>query len=60
MEHDIWKKREDLGNAEEVLEKFKERINTEVRRQEKINMVEKRDFRRGGLLGKFTAKMLYR
>ena len=32
----------------------------EVRRQEKIDMAEKRDFRRGELLGKFTVKMLYR
>jgi len=34
-------------------------MNAEVRRQEKIDMVEERDFRRGELLGKFTAKMLY-
>ena len=34
-------------------------MNTEVRRQEKIDMVEERDFRRGELPGKFTAKMLY-
>ena len=31
----------------------------EVRRQEKIDMVEERDFRRGELPGKFTAKILY-
>ena len=59
MEHDIWEKKEDLGNAKEVLEKFKGRINAEVRRQEKIDMVEERDFRREELPGKFTAKILY-
>ena len=59
VEHDTWKKKEDLGNAEEVLEEFEERMNAEVRRQEKIDMVEERDFRRGELPGKFTAKMLY-
>ena len=32
----------------------------EVRKQEKIDIVEKRNFRRGELPGKFMAKMLYR
>ena len=35
-------------------------MNAEVRRQEKLDMVEEKDFRREELLGKFTAKMLYR
>jgi len=48
-----------LKNAGEALEEFKGRINAEIRRQEKIDMVEKRDFRRGELPGKFTVKMLY-
>ena len=43
----------------EVLEEFEGRINTEVRRQEKLDIVEERDFRRGELPGKFIAKMLY-
>ena len=30
-----------------------------VRRQEKIDMAEEKDFRRGELPGKFTARMLY-
>jgi len=34
-------------------------MNVEVRRQEKLDMAEERDFRRGELSGKFTAKMLY-
>jgi len=59
VEYNTWKKKEDLGNTEEVLEKFKGRMKAEVRRQEKIDMVEERDFRRGELLGRFTAKMLY-
>ena len=42
------------------MEEFEGRMNAEVRRQEKINMAEKRDFRRGELSGKFTARMLYR
>ena len=43
----------------EVLEEFKERIDAEIRRQEKIDRAEEQDFRRGELLGKFTARMLY-
>jgi len=58
-EHNIWERREDLGNAREVLEEFEGRMNTEVRRQEKLDMAEEKDFRRGELPGKFTAKILY-
>ena len=60
VEHDTWERKEDLENAREVLEEFKERMNAEVRRQEKLDMAEEKNFRRGELLGKFTAKMLYR
>jgi len=42
-----------------VLEKFEGRMNTEVRRQEKLDMAEEKDFRRGELPEKFTAKRLY-
>jgi len=59
VEHDIWERKEDLGNAREVLEEFERRMNAEVRRQEKLDMVEEKDFRRGELPGKFIAKILY-
>jgi len=59
-EHDTWERIEDLGNTREVLEEFEERMNAEVRRKEKLDMVEEKDFRRKELPGKFTAKMLYR
>jgi len=59
VEHDTWKKKEDLGNAKEVLKEFERRMNTEVRRQEKIDITEERDFRRRELPGKFIAKILY-
>ena len=42
------------------MEEFEGRMNAEVRRQEKIDMAEKRDFKREELLEKFTARMLYR
>jgi len=48
-----------LKNTEEALKEFEGRMSVEVRRQEKIDMAEERDFRREELLGKFTAKMLY-
>jgi len=60
VEHDIWERKEDLGNVRKVLEEFEERMNTEIRRQEKLDIAEKKDFRRGELPGKFTAKMLYK
>ena len=59
VEYDTWERREDLGNAKEVLEDFEGRVDVEVRRQEKINRVEERNFRRGELLEKFMVKMLY-
>ena len=58
-EGDLWERKEDLGNAKETLEEFEERIDTEVRRQEKIDQIEKRDFRRGELPEKFTVRILY-
>ena len=35
-------------------------MNAEVRKQEKIDMAEERDFRKGALLGKYIAKLLYK
>jgi len=58
-EHNTWERRENLGNAEKTLEEFEGWMNVEVRRQEKINIADERDFRKGELPGKFTAKMLY-
>ena len=58
-EHDTWERREDLGNAREALEEFEGRMNAEVRRHEKLDMAEKKDFRREKLPGKFMAKILY-
>jgi len=56
-EGDTWEKRENLKNAEEALADFEGKM--EIRKQERIEEVEDRDFRRGELLGKFTARMLY-
>ena len=59
-ESDTWEKKEDLENAKEALEEFEERIETKVRKQERIDIAKERYFRRGELLGKYTAKLLYR
>ena len=59
VEHDIWEKKENLGNAREAVNKFEGR-STEVKRQEKLDMMEKKDFRRKELPGKYITKMLYR
>jgi len=56
-EGDTWERRENLKNTEEALADFEGK--TEIRKQEKIEEAEDRDFRRGELPGKFTAKMLY-
>ena len=58
-DEDTWERKENLKNVEEALEEFKGRMSTEVRRQERIDMAEERDFRRGELPGKFMARMLY-
>ena len=58
-ENNTWERKEDLGNTREALEEFEERINIEVRRQEKLDMAEEKDFRKGELPGKFMAKILY-
>ena len=57
--HNSWEREEDLKNAKKVVAEFKKRVNVEVRRQEKLNMIEERDFKMGKLPGKYTTKMLY-
>ena len=60
VEHDSWKKEESLENAKEVVTEFERRLNAEIRRQEKLDMMEERDFRRGELPERYTVKMLYK
>ena len=59
MEQNTWEKRENLENTKKALKKFKGQMNAEVRRQERIEMVEEREFRRRELPGRYTAKLLY-
>jgi len=39
--------------------KFEGRMRTEIRRQEKLDRMKEKDFRREELPGKYTAKTLY-
>ena len=39
---------------------FEGRINAEIRRQEKLDLAEEKDFKREELLGKYTIKILYK
>jgi len=43
-----------------VVEEFEGRMSTKVRRQEKLDKMEEKDFKRGKLPGKYMVKMLYR
>ena len=38
---------------------FEERMSAEIRRQEKLDRMEEKNFRRGELPEKYTAKILY-
>ena len=51
VERDTQKRKENLKNAGEALEEFEGRMNAEIRKQEKIDMAEERDFRRGDYWG---------
>ena len=43
----------------ELVTEFKERMNTEVRKQKKLDIEEEKDFRRGEVPEKYTVKILY-
>ena len=59
-EYDTWEREKDLENTKEAVTKFERRVSAEIRRQEKLKIVEKRKFRRRNVLGKYMAKILYR
>ena len=58
-EYNTWEKEKDLENARGVIEEFKEKMSMEIRRQERLNRIEEKDFKRGQLPEKYMAKMLY-
>jgi len=48
-----------LENIKELVTEFERRMNTEVRRQKKLDLVEEKNFRRAELPGKYIVRMLY-
>jgi len=58
-EQNTWEREEDLGNTRKVVGEFEERMNAEIRRQEKLDRMDEKDFRRRELLGKYIVKILY-
>ena len=58
-ENDIQKREEDLENTREAVEELERRMSAEVRRQEKLDMMEEKNFRREKLPEKYIVKMLY-
>ena len=49
-----------MENTKEIVIEFERRLNAKIKRQEKLDIVEEKDFRRKKLLEKYTIKMLYR
>ena len=49
-----------MENVKELVNEFKERMNAKVRRQENLDRLEERDFKRGELPEKYMTKILYR
>ena len=59
VEYDTQEKKKDLENIKKVVVKFKGWINTEVRRQENLDMVEEQYFKREELSEKYMVNILY-
>ena len=59
-EHDSWEKEEDLENTRKLVNKFKGGLSAEVRRQEEIEAMGEKEFRREILPEKYMAKLLYK
>ena len=49
-----------MENTKEIVAEFEERMNAEVRRQKKLDIVEEKDFRSRELPWMYITKMLYR
>ena len=48
-----------FGNTRKAVKEFERRMSAEVRKQEKLDMMEEKDFRKRKLLEKYIIKMLY-
>ena len=59
VESDTWKKEKDLKNAKELVDDFEGRLEVEVRQQVEKKKIEREEYRRMELPGKYMAKLLY-
>ena len=60
-EEDIWERKENLKNAEELIKKFEKKGRVEVRQQERIEKKkETEEYKRMELPKKYMVKLLYR
>jgi len=57
VKEDTWELRENLGNIQELVDRFEEEYGERARRIKKRNLKENHE---GELLGRYTAKLLYR
>ena len=48
-----------FGNTRKAVKEFERRMSAEVRKQEKLDIMEEKDFRKRKLLEKYIIKMLY-
>jgi len=53
VENDIYVREKDLENVKKAIVEFERRLSIGIRRQEKLNIVEKKNFRRKKLLKKY-------
>ena len=58
-ENDTWEREEDLRNAKELVEDFEGRLGAEVRQQVEEKKIEREEYRRIELPGKYIVKLLY-
>ncbi len=52
----VGKREEDLENVKEIIVEFKERVNAKVKKQEKLDIAEERNSRKGGVTRKVYSK----
>jgi len=57
VKEDTWELRENLGNIQELVDRFEEEYGERARRIKKRNLKENHE---GELLERYTAKLLYR
>ena len=60
VEYNTQKKEADLENAKKAVAEFKRRISAKIGRQERLNIVEKKDFIKGELLVRYIVRILYK